>query len=300
MFSIVDQTRALNRRLHIQESLPISQADAFFTTAIHRWKKGKAIYSFDPDFYKMLSDTEDTAIYVEVFQRLPHRDMFFYVPEGDTLGYIVSVDFWEDGKSVMVSCGEIRKHDEDFGILISGAQFHTFDDGELLSHAFDNAQPADVEIMGTAKTPHKDVLRGVIMACYYLAASNAELHEVKTAKAGKMHRKDGRPVTVADINAGIHYGRPVGYLKPASGEKKRNDVKEPIAQAARNPMRPHMRRAHWHHYRTGKGRTNLEVRWIAPTFIAGHGESGAVVHVVHEQDSLIPTGKPVGLYDNPE
>lgn len=32
-------------------------------------------------------------------------------------------------------------------------------------------------------------------------------------------------------------------------------------------VRPHVRRAHWHHYWVGKGRTTLEVRWIEPVLV---------------------------------
>jgi len=37
-------------------------------------------------------------------------------------------------------------------------------------------------------------------------------------------------------------------------------------------VRPHVRRAHWHHYWVGEGRTRLEVRWIEPTFVLPEGK----------------------------
>ena len=37
-------------------------------------------------------------------------------------------------------------------------------------------------------------------------------------------------------------------------------------------VRPHIRRAHWHHYWTGPGRKSLEVRWIQPTLVLADGE----------------------------
>ena len=36
---------------------------------------------------------------------------------------------------------------------------------------------------------------------------------------------------------------------------------------ASSPKRPHMRRAHWHHYRTGVGRANLILKWLPPMMI---------------------------------
>ena len=37
-------------------------------------------------------------------------------------------------------------------------------------------------------------------------------------------------------------------------------------------VRPHVRRAHWHHYWVGEGRNRLEVRWIEPTFVLPEGK----------------------------
>lgn len=36
-------------------------------------------------------------------------------------------------------------------------------------------------------------------------------------------------------------------------------------------VRPHMRRAHWHTYRVGKGRNRVELRWIVPTPVGFKG-----------------------------
>ena len=47
-------------------------------------------------------------------------------------------------------------------------------------------------------------------------------------------------------------------------------------------VRAHVRRAHWHHYWTGKGRTELVLRWIAPTLV-GSGEKPATIHRVSDK-----------------
>lgn len=43
-----------------------------------------------------------------------------------------------------------------------------------------------------------------------------------------------------------------------------------------------MRRAHWHHYWVGKGRTELILKWIEPVFV-GSGEVSAVKHRVEQE-----------------
>ena len=48
-----------------------------------------------------------------------------------------------------------------------------------------------------------------------------------------------------------------------------------LGDVYKRQVRPHVRRAHWHHYWTGTGRTTLEVRWIEPTLVlpGGKGET---------------------------
>lgn len=50
----------------------------------------------------------------------------------------------------------------------------------------------------------------------------------------------------------------------------------------RHAMRPHTRKAHWHHYWVGKGRKELVLRWIAPT-VVGTGERVATIHRVRNE-----------------
>lgn len=45
-------------------------------------------------------------------------------------------------------------------------------------------------------------------------------------------------------------------------------------------VRPHVRRAHWHHYWVGEGHTRLEVRWIEPTLVLANGKSETNVAIV--------------------
>ena len=59
----------------------------------------------------------------------------------------------------------------------------------------------------------------------------------------------------------------------SSKEKDTNDVKRVI--------KPHSRCGHFHHYWTGKGRTDLIVKYVEPTFVLG-GNKQAVMHNVKE------------------
>ena len=47
------------------------------------------------------------------------------------------------------------------------------------------------------------------------------------------------------------------------------------------PVRPHMRRAHWHLYWTGEGRRIPKIKWVLPVFVKGSsGDKHTVIHPV--------------------
>ena len=53
-------------------------------------------------------------------------------------------------------------------------------------------------------------------------------------------------------------------------------------------VRPHVRRAHWHHYWVGEGRTRLEVRWIEPTFVLPEGKREVELATVRKVQGTQP------------
>jgi hypothetical protein len=76
-------------------------------------------------------------------------------------------------------------------------------------------------------------------------------------------------------DVGIRYGKAIHAAKQ---EYKKHLVQEQGAQNAqdaqenRKPIRPHIRRAHWHKYHVGKGRKETKVLWIAPVYVCGNGK----------------------------
>ena len=101
-----------------------------------------------------------------------------------------------------------------------------------------------------------------------LASKIAEIKEVKIPQSQRTIapvKGKGRPKRVA-IKA-----YQVGYTFGKSFEQQvtaQNTVRDQaVGQRNGLTVRPHVRRAHWHHYWTGAGHTILEVRWIQPTLV---------------------------------
>ena len=101
---------------------------------------------------------------------------------------------------------------------------------------------------------------------------NAEIKEVKIPKEKRpiLVSKPGaapKKVNVKTYNVGFVIGK--SFEKQlASGE----EYQKSTATGMGRTVRPHVRRAHWHHYWVGEGRTRLEVRWIEPTFVLPEGK----------------------------
>lgn len=115
-------------------------------------------------------------------------------------------------------------------------------------------------------------LRIAVSAAYYLASKNAEIKEVKIPKEKRpvLVSKPGatpKKVNVKTYNVGFVIGK--GFeMQLVSGA----EYQKSTATGTGRTVRPHVRRAHWHHYWVGEGRTRLEVRWIEPTFVLPEGK----------------------------
>lgn len=113
------------------------------------------------------------------------------------------------------------------------------------------------------------ILRSLVAVALYLAADNAEVRDPVTAEPAAFDRPSGRKKIFAPsqpttwnlawrIGAAIRRASQAVSAAAASTDSTRNG----------HSVRPHMRRAHWHSYRTGKraeaATWKYIVRWLPP------------------------------------
>lgn len=127
-------------------------------------------------------------------------------------------------------------------------------------------------------------LRIAVSAAYYLASKNAEIKEVKIPKEKRpiLASKPGmkpKKVNVKTYNVGFVIGK--SFEKQLSTTAAEYEKHKSAAGTGRS-VRPHVRRAHWHHYWVGEGRTRLEVRWIEPTFVLPEGKGEVEIATVRK------------------
>ena len=124
----------------------------------------------------------------------------------------------------------------------------------------------------------------VVRACYYLASKNAEIKEVKLSKNKRplvrvLKNEPPKKVNINTYDVGYRIGKAFEQQLRCKEDKIPCSEQMQGTPTSRT-VRSHVRRAHWHHYWVGEGRTRLEVRWIEPVFVMGDIAADAVSHCV--------------------
>lgn len=256
------------------------------------WNNYKKIYRFHPSFVTYLADTESTGAFATLWKRLPFRS--FYIWFGDrevpavhygldktvtishAWGAFVRVHFAEKfirlGLEVTGNNTGNSKNAKDWksvGFVLDIPEGMNFD--EALDWYVESRKGIEVfnpERTAEVKDFWRPFFRIAMNACQYLCASNAEVQDLRVAKKDKpVIESSGKrvPVSIKVSNVGYRIGESFERMYTKS-----NDETDNTRVGAKGiKKRPHVRRAHWHHYWTGPGRTVLEVKWLEPIFVMG-------------------------------
>lgn len=123
------------------------------------------------------------------------------------------------------------------------------------------------------------MVRALLFAAY-ISSAKPDLQKNPEQKAIYRPTTDKlRYASLRKWDVGVRYAK----------EKKRSEQQNTSASAvtdttSRRPVRPHIRKAHWHTYRVGRGRTERRVLWLSPIMVGLHEEESMnnVPVVVHE------------------
>lgn len=249
---------------------------------VNHWTQNKQVYSFDPELELSLADTEEIKLPIRVLDRLPYRSFYVdfadngifksnfdgafinIVPEQN--GYIVyTMRVKSDGRSMSGETAMIPKCDED-GIFFFTKDDITCDNGD--------DRNVDWQIFGFF----------MLNALLYLCADNRDVIESETTKHTYRPSQTvkNKFSEVRKWECGYRYGNTIRKERKNTVKEDHTAEKGPIEKSQRRRMVTHTRRAHWHHYWTGKrdeGRT-LILHWIAPTIINGDKIDTATIHKV--------------------
>lgn len=279
----IDMEQAIPRVMKaLQESVPQINPESCYRVAlkyflISQWSKYKTVYRFDPDFYEILIDTEDTNFYQANMKHLPYN--CFFVPDstGEILGTFVYVEL-HDEESYITSMRVVEVKDNG-DIEYSCVTTPMHDKESIYSEVTKNLEDLKGWDSDVKKLPDEEVRQlaldhvlPIIQMCYYLAAQNSELQERKTKKTKRPRRKDGQPINIRQWDVGYRIGNDFRKTRPDS---------EDTSYRSNSRPRPHTRRAHWHHFWCGPNKSQLELKWLAPIFVNANETKNNIVSTEH-------------------
>lgn len=262
--------------------------------ALAAWRVGQGIYRFDPDLRNTVLGTDlDRAVPWEILYRLPEWCVYIETPTTQYGGQPLYGFFAHLEHDDQTGRTELRLVLDLAGRLLP-IPIHCVEGAGLLKGIEAAILEAKVQAAKvgagwasvstrTGGLPCDDLvaLKGLVSLVLYLCSENPDI-EGRPAKAMpiKTRRNGSRsfpPNAPSVWEVGLRIGAAIrAALASWDGANEGGSHATP---------RPHLRRAHWHTYWTGKTASpqdrKMVVKWLLPILVGTNpGESPAVVHPV--------------------
>lgn len=250
------------------------------------WRLAKVVYRFDPALTDELTRDDGNPLDapVELLTRLPYPCVYIEHPPGlDNCDGVFAFLEWDERYPDAV---ELRLHYL-FGDGALICIHHHYADNKTKLYqdmALNNARLA--RVIGDAIAEDGGDARYEACARASFAHINMLLYlcseEPDVIRDAPQPRQRGRgAVKSAAWPDVVRVGGYIGSVIRAGNAPHEAHGDGPQGSGA--PKRPHMRRAHWHLYWTGPGRTVPRIRWVMPVFVGGgDGRPDVSVHPVKE------------------
>lgn len=261
---------------------------------LDKWIRNKQVIRPDATFVKYLCETEKLQILDDTFKNLPF-DTFYIDLEncnkdgvfGDAAGIFVDIMPIESEGETAITLYELMPGN------ITVAQYLNFNmklcPEELKTASFDDRQMIETApaAINNSKTPvetrvnTKLTITLILQLISYMKTTKPDIMpspEMKSTYRPKAEIRN-KYSEVYKQDVGVRVGRTITDKIQAMKKAEKEQEKEALSKGHKPPV-PHFRRAHWHRYWTGKGRTVCELRWIEPVFVCGSYSSDSATDVV--------------------
>lgn len=280
--------------------------------SVDRFMKYKQVYEVDKDFIHDLvrTQSETSTVPLNVFKHLPYNSFYIDLETADICKYIygcfISV---RTSKENLEICAEVigksvEKHKDEsdgyFGShmcrvsldLVSDTTYASDDiDIGIDSYALDDVTRDEkfktvldkiLEIIhdnlpGSSNWDFSFMWYVIVPFLIYLNSYQPDI------KLRKSYNKKTNSVfkDIQTNEVGFTYGCSIRKSKLNSRKTKYiKSTKEP-EDVKSYSRRGHMRRAHWHKFRYGKGRENVKLLWMPPMYISGTDNQSITMHKVN-------------------
>lgn len=227
--------------------------DISFIFSLAKWRSSKEIYRIDRTLFDELSDTaENTSIPAEIVEHMPYDCVYIQIPEWNT-------DIGKEIDGVLIVRPDFAKLGDDDSLLFTWL----YDDEYLTAQI----KKKDGVYRNNSET-HLRLQDETLSVLQYLCAVNADILPAPSQKT--VYRRDSvvkdKYHEIRQWDVGIRVG---SALHAAGSQRKGNSEPLTARAGSGSAKRPHIRRAHWHHYwigpRNGPAGRELTVKWITPT-----------------------------------
>ena len=284
-------------KAHPQVDIRTELRDLLVQTILtDRWAMNKQVLKPDKTFAYHLIQTEKLRISKDMIKHLPFTTFFVDVSEctegnifGDVKGIFVNIIKISDEEYALAlyltidqeamtfsyyNALEFKNPNEDINIDVSD-----FTDEEI-AHII----PQETKIVGNEQIVLKsrNIKVFILQLLCYISIPEADVDMSAQAKQtyhpNTTVKNKFREICVQDV--GIRIGAAINKKKKeAIQEYEQSDEYKRQNPKNRKPPVAHFRRAHWHRYWTGAGRTKLIVKWVEPTFVCGASQD-VIIHNV--------------------
>ncbi|MBK1632652.1 hypothetical protein CKO31_18270 [Thiohalocapsa halophila] len=271
--------------------------------ALAAWRVSQGIYRFDPDLAAAVAETPLTGeLPAALLYRLPEWCVYIETP-GRTYGGRPLHGFWahldyevDGGNDELRLVLDVARtpaeamdpvHGQIPVPLILGGGTLTDALERVIESGKQRAQALGLEVsaeaLGDAEAQAAAVAPLVALVLY-LCAENAEIGDDVTRPARPEPKRTKRgprlfpPPKATSWDVGVRIG--AALRRTAVGE---GDPAASAGEGSRSRPRAHIRRAHWHTFRIGEGRTGRKVRWVAPVTVNVE-DTGALPATVHRAE----------------
>ena len=273
---------------------------------LNKWKQFKMVYKIDNDFFHEIKKTENIVTSYEMFKQLPFDCFFIDLTDvkniSDFKGAWVYIKHENKHNRNFVGVNIYMVMNED-PTFFSYYSWYNFTEESEVTWNQEDLPDSDFVVRSIKITenetmdeylniegeytkiefdhdPRKEIISTIFQIMAFIAIDASDISENATTKRTYKPRREGSVIKnkfseVRMWDVGIRYGKAIHAAKQ---EYKKHLVQEQGAQNAqdaqenRKPIRPHIRRAHWHKYHVGKGRKETKVLWIAPVYVCGNGK----------------------------
>lgn len=239
-------------------------------TAAAAWRVTQGVYRFDADLYNSLvSQPMDGNIPCEALKRLPEWCVYIETINAKFLDQPI-VGFWAHLEKDMNDGREelrlVLMAEDGFNIPVAiYLGDWTLDEGLRRMHKEAERQTG----LNFPVIDYASDITPLVQLVLYLCAENADI-PTRPVHPNTRVRQSGQVDVAREVrtwNVGIRVGASIRRYRNEEMQRER-EIRddEQTEQRTRESPRPHIRRAHWHHYWIGPkdGKRELILHWLPP------------------------------------